>query len=137
MKVKKIDLKVEYLDLPNGYPYLRVAKTPEHYPTMILNEDELPNPASMVNFETLEYPILKMYHPEKGESYVAIQDRDIFEELMEFGKGREHSLREEGRKKGRQEGLMDGYKARMKDEAIYLNTLPWWKRKLLKMLGVK
>ena len=126
MKVKKIDIEVTEIDVPDSLPYLRVAKLGD-CPLEILNENELPSPTTM-HIETLEYPILKMYHPNKGYFYVAVQDKDIFETLMEFEKGRTFTLREEGRKEGHKVGWDEGYKQCLKQCKIEFKKIGWFRR---------
>jgi len=122
MHVKKVDIKVEHLDIKDYRPYLYFAKLPEDFPAHVIEEGAMLSES--IPFEKLEYQIMKMHHPEKGLSYVAIQDREVFEEVLEFARGREADLREQGRKKGDEEG----YQRCLKECKALFKKLPWWRR---------
>ena len=127
MKVKKVDIKITNINVSDNLPYLMVAKFPEDYPTEILNDLSRP-PMETINVETITYPILTMYHPKKGYYKMAVQDKELFDELMEFQKGRLAHIKDESRRIGYDSGHKEGYNTGYIEAAKKIKKLSWWKR---------
>jgi len=127
MHVKKIDIKVEHLDVRDNMPYLRVADIGELHPARLIEEgNEMPSEA--IPYDIKEYPILKMYHPEKGYSFIAIQDKELFETLFEFEKGRAAVLQRKGYDEGYPIGYTTGYGKCLQQCKKEFKKISWWRR---------
>jgi len=127
MKVKKIKIEHELLEIPDDMPYYRELVTPS-VAGMILEEGALPKDITTTHTE-LEYRVREVYDGiNKKERYlVRINEDNIFDDLLKLGdEDINYKIDEKVREKiGRMEAL---YKLKKSSIKTTLENNPLWRR---------
>jgi len=125
MKIEKIDIKKELIEIPDGIPYMDFVERPD-LSQMVLKDGQIPT--QEISTTRKRYEVQKVHHNYEGtKNYlVSVDERGLFQDLIKTTDSCLERLVEKRTEFYQRE--IENWQYKFESQKEYIKSLPFYKR---------